>query len=165
MLTSKLHKILTDSILPVAFWIGKKTTNNQNRSFLPISQNLCVAAAHTFVHKAASSLQGQVRKLLLVLVPYIHVVQFEIAPSIRLLQIVLSVFINHSGPISLHCWCLCGAGGVMTWVWWLGSPPKSGKQCLGIVTLKCFADMPGKEGSILFPCKSFQQFVPDKLQI
>lgn len=109
-----------DPILPVAFCIEKETI--QNRSFLPISQNLCVEAAHTFVCQAANSLGCWVRKLQLFSVPYIRVAQFEIAPSIRLLQIVLSVFINHSGLISLHRWRFCGAGAVMTWVWWLVPP-------------------------------------------
>lgn len=118
-----------EPILPVAFSIEKET--NQNWSFPPISQNLCVEAAHTFVCRAVNCLKGWVRKLQLLLVSYIHVVQFEIAPSIRLLQIVLSVFINHSGPISLQCWCLCGAGTVVTWVWRLVSPRKSGTRVPG----------------------------------
>lgn len=63
--TSKLHNILMDSILPVTFCIEKETS--QNCSFPPISQNLHAEAAHTFVRKAANSLKGQVRKLLLLL--------------------------------------------------------------------------------------------------
>ena len=57
------------------------------------------------------------------LVSYMHVVEFEMAPSLRLLQIALSVFINHSQQtdVTAPMVFVWGKNTVMTWVWWLVS--------------------------------------------